>query len=216
MRYKYRDKYYKRIEELRPYYELIAINIGKTIQKMQNESIIKAIKINGRIKSFESVLRNIFYKEVDDCFGLRIIGNSDDLELIKKQLEKILVIDEIRDHRENKTTQYNGVHLMVHIEGNPIKVEIQFWTPELEQECTGGKLAYSSYKQKDMTQLLRDLGTNEQTVLDGLPEYFEIQGGNIKHLSKEETLYKMYPELKELLQKTPPTPPNQEDFNLDI
>lgn len=203
------ETYYKSfINHQKSGYEITAKMIGYIVERMIQEKIITAdIQITGRIKSYHSVYENSNKKSVDDCFGIRIVGKREDLLEIEKQLEKILVIDRTKDHRKKKK-KYNAVHQMVHMkkqyaEGNGLDynlfplIEVQYWDMDLEQLCTTGELSYANYKQSDFKRICKQYLENPESVLEEMPIYYEIKGNNIRMLSKRETLYKLYPEIKE-------------------
>ena len=205
-----RENYYNHIEQKRKGYEATAEMIGYIIKKMQDSGIISGeIIISGRIKSFKSVCENIGKKAVDDYFGIRIIGNKKDLEQMEKRISKILVVDFVKDHRKRKDTKYNGIHEMAHMdrkyaESNGIdpklfpEVEIQYWDEETKEKCLCGELSYANYKKKDLLEILDRLNQNPEKTLEDLPMCYEIEGNNIHLLSPEETLYRLYPEIKQI------------------
>ena len=58
-------------------------------------------------------------------------------------------------------------------------------------------------------KMAKQYNENPESVYEELPTYYEIEGKEVKRLSKEETLDRMYPELKTELEE------NQEQM-LDI
>ena len=208
-----RASYYERIENQRRGYEITAAMIGYIVQKMQEASIISGnVSISGRIKSFKSAYENTGKKAVDDCFGLRIIADYEDLVKIEQELRKILVVDATKDHRKKANTQYNGIHKMVHMDSKYIKnngmkqemfpqIEIQYWDKEMEQKCIYGELSYANYKKRDLPAILDGLDNNPETVYSNLPKCYEVKGKDIRMLTPQEALYKLYPEIRELEEK---------------
>lgn len=220
-----RTSYYEHIEKQRRGYEITAAMIGYVVQKMQDASIISEnVSISGRIKSFKSAYENTGKKAVDDCFGLRIIGDYEDLVKIEKELREILVVDSTKDHRKKTETQYNGIHKMVHMDekyaqNNGMQpemfpeIEIQYWDEETKQKCLYGELSYANYKKRDLLAILEGLDNDLESVYKNLPVCYEIQGNNIRMLSSQETLYKIYPEIQELeeMRKKVSVPPDTDD-----
>ena len=208
-----RESYYDYIEQKRRGYEITAKMIGYIIEKMQNAKIISQdIIISGRIKSFKSVCENIGKKAVDDYFGIRIIGNRKDLEQIEERISKILVVDSVKDHRKRKDTKYNGIHEMVHMdrkyaESNGIdsnlfpEIEIQYWDEKTKEQCLYGELSYANYKSKDLLEIINRLNREPEETLKDLPICYEIEGNTVNILTPEETLYRLYPEIKQLEEK---------------
>lgn len=208
-----RTSYNDFIENQRRGYEITAAMIGYIIQKMQEASIIKGeVKISGRIKSFKSAYENTGKKAVDDCFGLRIVADRADLEKIKEELKRILVVDSTKDHSKKKNTTYNALHQMVHLhrryaDANGIEperfpeIEIQYWDEELREKCVLGELSYANYKKRDLMAIIRRLDEEPERALMDLPTCYEVKGNNIRVLAPYEALYKLYPEIKELEEK---------------
>ena len=154
-----RRKYENEIEEKKGGFELIARIIGYTIYKMKMEGLLEQdVEVWGRLKSFKSAYENYQKKAIDDCFGIRIIAQNDgDLEKVRKQIEKLFVVDQTKDHRKKSASKYNAIHEMVHLDSKFINahnmkeelipaVEIQYWNNELEEMCETGEISYSKYK----------------------------------------------------------------------
>lgn len=222
-----RASYNSKIEDKRIGYEKTVAMIGYIVQKMQEAGIVNGeVTINGRIKSFKSAYENAGKKAVDDCFGLRIIAPKGDLERIMEELKRILVVDSTKDHSQKKNTPYNAVHQMVHMdkryaEANGIdleefpEVEVQYWDEEMKQKCLLGELSYANYKKRDLVAILKRLDEEPEAALNDLPICYEIKGNNVRVLSKDEALYKLYPEIRELEEKrrtvTVPVPIDVDD-----
>lgn len=210
------------INQQRQGYETIAKIVGYTVEKMQANGMVSAdVKITGRIKSYKSVFENSKKKVVDDCFGIRIIASKEDIKRIRKELEQILEIQQTKYHRANAIKKYNAVHQMVDIPKTYISkrnisyelfpvVEIQYWDIQNANLCIDGELSYAHYKKKDLQRILTKYLNNPQDVLDGLPIYYDICGTTVKQLSPEETLYRVYPEIKQLEEKEKEDPDTDE------
>lgn len=203
-----RRKYENEIEEKKGGFELIARIIGYTIYKMKMEGLLEQdVEVWGRLKSFKSAYENYQKKAIDDCFGIRIIAQNDsDLEKVRKQIEKLFVVDQTKDHRKKSASKYNAIHEMVHLDSSFISahnmkeeltpaVEIQYWNNELEEMCETGEISYSKYKHKDMKRIQELYDENPFEVYKNLPTYYAIRGNRIRILSEEETLRKLYPDL---------------------
>lgn len=201
--------YYKSfIDHQKKGYEITAKMIGYIIEKMkQNKIITGNVQITGRIKSYHSAYENSGKKSVDDCFGIRIIGNREDLGKIEQQLEKVLIVDRTKDHRK-KNKRYNAVHQMIHIKRQYIEgkgldydlfplIEVQYWDIDLEKLCTTGELSYANYKKSEFKRISKEYVTDPSSVLGEMPVYYEIKGNNMHLLNPEETLYRLYPEIAE-------------------
>lgn len=207
-----REEYTSYIEQKRPYYEMLARMIGYIVKRMQEEGrILGKVKITGRLKSFKSASENESKKAIDDCFGIRIIAESEvDLDRIEAEIAKLLDVKKTKNHKKDTRTPYDGIHQMVGIPQKyadinnlnssdfPI-IEVQYWTEALERKCVSGELAYSKYKSKDLIKIAEIYKSNPKIVFENLPICYEILGNSIKRLSDEEALFKTYPELKDII-----------------
>ena len=205
-----RKSYNSFIERQRVGYEMTATMIGYIVEKMKNANIISnEVSISGRIKSFKSAYENTGKKAVDDCFGIRIIGPMDDLRKIQAVIESEFTVDATKDHSRKVNSSYNAIHEMLHMKRKYAsksgvnyetfpEVEIQYWDEELREKCVYGELAYSKYKSKDLIDILNRLEKDRERVLLDLPVFYMIEGREITRISKQEALYKMYPEIEEI------------------
>ncbi|MGN1326873.1 MAG: hypothetical protein ACI4VQ_02150, partial [Clostridia bacterium] len=203
-------------------YETIAKIVGYTIEKMQTNGLISGnVKITGRIKSYKSVLENSKRKIVDDCFGIRIIASKDDIKRIREELAQILVIVKTKYHKASDKKKYNAVHQMVDIPKTYISkrgisyelfpvVEIQYWDIQNADLCIGGELSYAHYKKKDLERILERYLENPQETLDELPICYDIYGKNVRQLLPEETLFRVYPEIKQIQEQRKEDPDDDE------
>ena len=205
-----RKSYNSFIERQRVGYEMTAAMIGYIVEKMKIENIISSdVSVSGRIKSFKSAYENTGKKAVDDCFGIRIIGPMDDLRKIQAVIESEFKVDATKDHGRKANSSYNAIHEMLHMKRKHAsksgidyetfpEVEIQYWDEELREKCVYGELAYSKYKSKDLIDILDRLEKNRERVLADLPAFYIIEGREITRLSKQDSLYKMYPEIEKI------------------
>lgn len=199
-----RKIYEQFIEHQREGYEITASMIGYVIQRMQEqEKIGKDVKVSGRIKGFFSAKDNSDKKSLDDCFGIRIVAAEEDYEKIIKELNQVLKVDKIKDHRERKKTGYTGIHTMVHLREEKIEklnmdsvyfpeIEIQYWTPGLEERCTRGDLVHTKYKKDDINKLWKFYLNSTESFLKGLPKLFKIKGTTVEEKTENETLREEY------------------------
>ena len=213
-----KENYNNYIEQQKRGYEITAGIIGFAIEKLREKGLISHdVQITGRIKSFKSAYLNYKKdKKIDDCFGVRIMANDDDLRKIGKELSKILIIKSTKDHSQRTDTSYNAVHQMAYINGEGIEtlkemdsnlfplIEIQYWTKEIEEKCWLGDLSYAHYKKRDIGKLAQQYKQNPESVYEELPLYYEIKGTEVRQLEKAETLDRLYPELQEKLDQEQP------------
>ena len=188
----YRDTYVKNFEA-----------IGKLVSKInENLNEKENIKLEGRIKSYNSFYKNISNgKNVDDCYGIRIIAEQEKLEQLMAIIKSVYSIKREKDHSKNNKTDYNAIHDVVW-SNNQTKhdlplIEIQYWTPEIEQKCTVGNLAYYIYKGKNIENIYENImELNGEELKKSLPEYYKINDeGKAVKLSQQETIRKLFPTL---------------------
>lgn len=204
-----KETYESYIEQKRKGYEIIAQMIGYIEKRMREEGkILEKVKITGRLKSFKSASENARKKTIDDCFGIRIVAESEvDLDRIQAEIEKILDVKKTKNHKKDYMTSYDAIHQMVglpqkyvdmnNLDSNDFPIiEIQYWSGELERKCVSGELAYSKYKSKDLMEISKRYKSEPNVVFENLPICYEISGNSIRRLNGEESLFKLYPELK--------------------
>lgn len=225
------DRYstYRRyINEQKNEYEKAIIEIYKIIQRLQKGISIgsKSLKIKGnvevegRIKSFQSAFKNdrIDSKTLDDCFGIRIIGeNMIEMSVIQQIIKRLSspilrralgdMIDEEssfkivkeKNHAERLETNYNAIHqILVRNPENPNSplIEVQYWDKETERRCLYGDLNHISYKkvEKDK-QELKEKEIKQGKIGVEIPEYYCFDSeGHLHILDKANALKKLFPE----------------------
>ncbi len=207
----FRTQYDSYLSSKQKGYEVTMKIIGITISRMIDASIISNdVNVRGRLKSFRSVYENSLKgKKIDDCFGIRVIARTEeDLNKIREALQKLLDIKSIKDHKNNSATKYNALHQMARLKPELAKannmdyfiecplVEIQYWTRDMERVCVNGELAYSKYKKRDTKKIHHAYRQNPEIVYQLLPRFYEFSQGELKRLSPEESLLKMYPEIE--------------------
>lgn len=203
-------------------YETTAKIIGYVIEKMQESRLISGnVQITGRIKSYQSAYENSKRKCVDDCFGVRIIAPESDLKRIRKELEQILVIKKTKYHIASEEKNYSAIHQMAYIKKRYIGrsdidyelfpiVEIQYWDMHTADLCVSGELSYANYKKEDFKKILGEYLNNPQDALDELPIYYDIYGEDIRQLAPEETLFRLYPEIRQIEEQRKSEPDTDE------
>ena len=61
-----------------------------------------------------------------------------------------------------------------------------------------GWLSYSHYKKEQFEKVIDELKQDRKAVLNQLPTYYEIKGTEMLEYFPEETLYKLYPEIRRM------------------
>ena len=129
------------------------------------------------------------------------------LEKIQEAIAQMFEVELTRQHGTDGKERYDAKHQFIVLKKENISmikkephemplVEVQYWTRELEKMCVGGELAYAKYKNKDLQGIFELYKKNPQAVFEQLPTCYEIKGRTVRQLEHEETLFKMYPELK--------------------
>lgn len=194
----------------RGFIETIKI-VDKLITDLQdNGELTEYVKINARIKSTESALKNddIKNKALNDAFGMEIIaGTESALKRIMDKLEEYMRVR--KENPINKDNGYVAMHKIMDLEkeaytklatGNvpynevPL-IEIQFKTFEVKENATSGPANHWEYKgeTREQIQAMYDRnGFNEHN----LPIMYAVENHKIRILSKQETIRKLYPFLR--------------------
>lgn len=201
--------YNKYIAHQKAGYEVTASLVGYMIEQLINRNEINSdVSISGRLKSFKSASENDPKKGLIDCFGIRIVAKTQqDLEKIQEAIAQMFEVELTRQHGTDGKERYDAKHQFIVLKKENISmikkephemplVEVQYWTRELEKMCVGGELAYAKYKNKDLQGIFELYKKNPKAVFEQLPTCYEIKGRNVRQLEHEETLFKMYPELK--------------------
>lgn len=194
----------------RGFIETIKI-VDKLITDLQdNGELTEYVKINARIKSTESALKNDDKKNkaLNDAFGMEIIaGTESALKRIMDKLEEYMRVR--KENPINKDNGYVAMHKIMDLEkeaytklatGNvpynevPL-IEIQFKTFEVKENATSGPANHWEYKgeTREQIQAMYDRnGFNEHN----LPIMYAVENHKIRILSKQETIRKLYPFLR--------------------
>lgn len=194
----------------RGFIEIIKL-IDRCVLEMQNDGeLTEYIKINARIKSAESALKNddTDNKALDDVFGIEILaGNKEALKKIIDKLEQYL--DVIKERKHNKDNGYEAVHRTLNLKRDmweklgtrsipyteiPI-VEFQFKTFEVKENSVSGPANHWEYKGETKEEIQQKYDRKEFNE-HNLPIMYTVENHRIRILSKQETLRELYPFLK--------------------
>lgn len=207
-------EYYKRdIELYRTVFEHKIEELNTLINLLKNNGRIdEATRIEARIKSYKSFYRNLeMGKNVDDCFGIKIVASQEDLIKIRDAAEFVFEIRNRKDHSQNKNTGYNAVHFTVLPKKDDkvqesVMFELQFCTFDHDKENSEGKLAHDIYKipghegmnyneakkavWKEYDRITR---LDPREMEQELPDYYILEEGQLRKLSRMETVRKLFP-----------------------
>ena len=194
----------------RGFVEIIKL-VDKCITKLQEEGeLTEYVKINARIKSAESALKNddIDNKTLDDVFGIQILaGNKEALRKILEALQQVLSVT--KEHRHNKKNGYEALHKTMDLKrrmweelgntGIPYEelpvVEFQSKTFAVKENSVSGPANDWEYKGETKEDIQEMYDRNEFNE-HNLPIMYTEENHRIRILSKEETVKALYPFLK--------------------
>lgn len=185
--------------------------VDRCISELQDDGELTGyVKINARIKSAESALRNddIEDKALDDAFGMEILaGNENALKKIATKLEEYMNVR--REKKHDKENGYKATHRMLdlkktmferlHLNGvsfqNIPMIEVQFKTFEVKENATSGPANHMEYKGKTKEEMQAIYDNNGFTE-HNLPIMYTIENHRIRILNKQETIRDLYPFIK--------------------
>lgn len=194
----------------RGFVEVIRI-VDDLISELQdNGELTGYVKINARIKSTESALRNDDKedKTLDDVFGIEILaGNEKALRKIVNKLEECMRVRKEKIH--DKDNGYKAMHRIMDLTREIYEriskgrvpytqvplVEFQFKTFEVKENATSGPANHWEYKGETKEQMQEMYDRNEFNE-HNLPIMYTVENHRIRILDKQETIRELYPFLK--------------------
>lgn len=212
-----RQTYERFVLEQQEEFVLFINYLNQYINGLREKGVISPfLKFYARVKATNSALKNYEKKALDDIFGIEFICATDEeIEILQKELEPILKIHKIKLH--NKENGYKAIHHSSSIRqetkaeltkkmGDKSKktqetfpaIEIQYKTIGVYYEAVYGKASHEKYKDTKLSQLQTLYDNDSLTVGEYIP-YMWISNAdtdNVRELSTEEVLRKMYPSLK--------------------
>ena len=216
---KIRRKYEKFVLDREEQFIAFINYLNRYINKLRKDEVISSdLVIRARIKATNSALRNYGKKAVDDIFGIEIICKNEETILeTRKYINLILLTNKEKKHK--KENGYEATHCSCSInqklidELNTIfekngknrkepesfpKIEVQYKTTEVDFNANFGLASHEKYKKIEVNRIQQLYDNNCLTLGEYIP-YMWISnptGDDMKELSKEEILRKMYPSLK--------------------
>ena len=212
-----RQTYEKFVLEQQEQFVLFINYLNQYINSLREQGIISPfLKFYARVKATNSALKNNEKKALDDIFGIEFICATDrEIEILQKELETILKIHKVKIH--DKENGYKAIHhscsmkqeirdelakgmanqLEVNQETFPA-IEIQYKTIGVYYEAIYGKASHEKYKDTKLPQLQLLYDNDCLTVGEYIPYMWisNTDADNVRELSTEEVLKKMYPSLK--------------------
>ena len=109
------------------------------------------------------------------------------------------VVEDVYEKEERKKTSrdrgYNARHRYYYsneAEYSPL-IEFQYWTVELDYQCTYGALSYSNYKEISKEEIQEMYEQGRFRLGNNISTIYESKNGRVYKLSSEEALKKTYP-----------------------
>lgn len=193
--------------------------LNRYINQLRKEGIIShGLVYRARIKAANSALKNYGKKAVDDIFGIEFICETEEeiLEL-QKQINLILLIHKEKKHK--KENGYEATHCSYSMSENLIdelnnifesqgqerkeresfpRIEVQYKTAQVDFNANFGLASHEKYKKVEVARLQQLFDSNCLTLGEYIPYMWVSNpyGDNMRELTKEEVLRKMYPSLK--------------------
>lgn len=199
---------------------LLFINyLNKQINELKEKGVISPfLQLYARIKATNSALKNYDKKELDDIFGIEFVCATErEISIVRRLMEEIMVV--LREKIHDKENGYKAIHNLCSMNETLIKklndiaegqnmprknsddfpiVEVQYKTVEVFYEANFGKASHEKYKDTKIPQLQALYDADSLTVGEYIP-YMWISDSThdeMRELTTEEVLKKMYPSLR--------------------
>ena len=203
------SEYNRYVFDQRPAFESLINFINNLTKKLNEDGEISDLyEIRARIKAPKSAIYNDEQKALDDVFGMEIITATE--EESKKVIDCILkYMNVIREKNHNKKNGYKAYHKLLGLKSDILGdldknyiidyvplIEVQFKTVEVAVKCSGGTADHTVYKGHSKEDIQRQYDNGEFSIYTNIPTMWVSRNGELKLLSPDETLKKMYPFLK--------------------
>lgn len=202
-------EYNKYVMQQRKQFEKIMNYICDIINELKDYGeISEYTEVRARIKAAKSALSNDGVKSLDDTFGMEIITITEhEMEIVMKKIYEFMSVQKAKDH--DKPNGYKAKHRIMtfkKVELGRIEIdeenfdvvpmmEVQFKTFETLMRCLKGPAEHTVYKGEKKEIIQEKFDNNEYSVFE-VPIMWISKNGQMKMLTKEETLKKMYPFLR--------------------
>lgn len=176
----------------------------------QEGKISDFTEFRARIKAPQSALYNdnIESKVLDDVFAMEFIGATEkEVNFLLSAIEKKTITTRKKDH--DKPNGYKAKHRVFSINAETSKeiaekfgiedttffplIECQFKTIAVAIEANTGTAAHIDYKNIDPKAIQRKYDKGEFRLGYDIPQMWVSKDGEMKKLSSDETLKKLYP-----------------------
>lgn len=217
-----KQTYKKFVSEQQEQFEQFINYLNQYINELREQGVISPfLKFYARIKATKSALKNYEKKALDDIFGIEFICATDEeIQRLQKEMESILETYKVKMH--NKENGYKAIHHLCYIkeetrdvlnkseqekkkeETGEIKdkkyplMEVQYKTVEVYYKAVFGSASHEKYKDTKIPLLQELYDSKKIEIGEDIPDMWvsETDADNMRKLSAEEILRKMYPSLK--------------------
>lgn len=165
-------------------------------------------EFRARIKAPQSALYNDSKKVLDDVFAMEFIGATEkEVDFLLSTISKTAITTRKKDH--NKPNGYKAKHRVFSIKEETAKeiaekfgiedstffplIECQFKTIAVSIEANTGTASHINYKNIDPKSIQRKYDKGEFRLGYDIPQMWVSKDGEMKKLSSDETLKKLYP-----------------------
>ena len=203
------DLYNNYVYSQREGFEKIMNFINDLTNHLKEEGKISDLfEIRARIKAPKSAIHNDPNKALNDVFGMEIITATEtELKVVMEAISEYMKKVKEKDH--DKSNGYKAFHRLLDFKTDKLEVlgdniehlqfplvEIQFKTMEVAVKCSGGTADHMLYKGETKEEVQAKYDNGEYSIFTNIPTMWISRNGELRMLSPDETLKKMYPFLK--------------------
>lgn len=202
-------EYNKYVMQQQKQFEKIMFFINDLINELKDYGeISEYTEVRARIKAPKSALNNDSIKTLDDTFGMEVITVTEhETEIVMKKIQKLMSVQKAKDH--DKSNGYKAKHRIMTFRKEELgrlgmeeemydvvpMIEFQFKTFETLMRCLKGAAEHTIYKGEQKDKVQEKYDNNKFDVFE-VPTMWVSKNGEMRMLTLEETLKKMYPFLR--------------------
>lgn len=190
--------------------------LNKYINELREKGkVTNFLEIRARIKTSNSTIKNDKNDKIlDDIFGIELICASElEIQIVRGELEKMLSM--IRKKELDKDNGYKALHCVYKMNDDLIDklnknklqkigkdyfpvIEAQYKTIEVFYESNYGTASHEKYKNMNMDEIQRLYNAGLLVMGTYIPYMWisDPNNDNMKELSTEEAIKKLYPSIK--------------------
>lgn len=205
----YLELYNDYVAQQKEAFKAIMYYFNDMLSELKEEGKISDFtEFRARIKAPKSALFNDSTKLLDDVFAMEFIGaTKKEVNFLLSTISNLAITTRKKDH--NKTNGYKAKHRVFSINEETAKeiaekfniqdttffpvIECQFKTIAVAIEANTGTAAHINYKNIDPKVIQRKYDKGEFILGYDIPQMWVSKDGEMKKLSSDETLKKVYP-----------------------